>query len=65
MCKIGVLILYIRLYRPLREDGHLSLKHAAGFMLRYNLYFYCVLMLVYINDHQPCSSRYLPPFSGI
>jgi hypothetical protein len=32
-----LLILYILLYRPLREDGHLSLKYAAGFMLMYSL----------------------------
>lgn len=37
--------------RLLREDDLLSLKHAVGFMLMYNLKFYCVLMLMYINDH--------------
>jgi len=40
-------ILYIRL----PDDGDLSFKYVGGSKVMYNLLFYCMKMLVYLNDY--------------
>jgi hypothetical protein len=41
------LILYIHL----PDDGDLSFKYVGGSKVLYNLLFYCMKMLVYLNDY--------------
>jgi hypothetical protein len=52
--EIDVLILYTPLYWRLSADGDLSLKHVEGLKFTYNIQFYRVRMLVYINDFKSC-----------
>jgi hypothetical protein len=42
---------YVFLFLLLPSNGDLSLKHAGGFKVTYNMQFYFLLMMLYINVH--------------